>query len=181
MPIKNFDEQRTTEAASILLKLNGGTMNYMKLIKLLYFIDKESFRQWERPITYDNYCSMKNGQVLSHVLDLFNGKIPGQYWNDFIYRSSQYEFSLSKEIKIMRLTKGEIKLIEDVYGRLGKMDQYQLGDLTKEGSEYQKTSHSSIPTPIDAILADLDFSDEDILEIKENLAEYRAIDEALGV
>ncbi len=37
----------------------GGTMSYMKLIKLLYIVDRQALISWGRPITYDCYMSLK--------------------------------------------------------------------------------------------------------------------------
>jgi len=65
-----FNERKATEAAARLLKLRGGTMSYMKLIKLLYLADREALLRWGRPISTDRYVSMDRGPVLSHVLNL---------------------------------------------------------------------------------------------------------------
>ncbi len=78
-----FNEIKTTQAASLFLKKNDRKMNYMKLIKLLYFVDREALRLWERPVTGDTYFSMKHGPVLSNVFDIINnGEDPddNSYW-----------------------------------------------------------------------------------------------------
>jgi hypothetical protein len=35
------NEIKTTQDAALFLKLNGGKMNYMKLIKLMYLADRD--------------------------------------------------------------------------------------------------------------------------------------------
>jgi hypothetical protein len=40
-----FDEVKATQAAALFMKLAGGSMNYMALIKLLYRTDREAFRR----------------------------------------------------------------------------------------------------------------------------------------
>ena len=73
-----FNEKKATQAAAHLLKLRGGKMSYMKLIKLLYLADREAILAWGRPITTDGYASMDRGPVLSRVLDLAtDGEDPG--------------------------------------------------------------------------------------------------------
>jgi uncharacterized phage-associated protein len=67
-----FNEAKATQAAARLLRNRGGTMSYMKLIKLLYLADREALASWGRPITTGNYVSMDKGPVLSHVLDRIN-------------------------------------------------------------------------------------------------------------
>jgi uncharacterized phage-associated protein len=68
----SFDESKATEAAAFLLSRSDQTMNYMKLIKLLYLADREALIRWGRPISTDRYVSMKHGPVLSNVLNLIS-------------------------------------------------------------------------------------------------------------
>ena len=73
-----FNEAKAAQAAARLLKKRGGKMAYMKLIKLLYLVDREALRRWGRPVTTDRYVSMDHGPVLSSTLDLINhGPEPG--------------------------------------------------------------------------------------------------------
>ena len=46
-----FNEAKATQAAARLLFLRGGTMSYVKLIKLLYLADREALIRWGRPVT----------------------------------------------------------------------------------------------------------------------------------
>src|SRR5450756_2974830 len=50
-----FREERTTQAAAYLLRLRGGRMSYMKLIKLIYFADRRALLELVRPITFDQW------------------------------------------------------------------------------------------------------------------------------
>jgi hypothetical protein len=43
------DPEKATEAAAKFLKLRGGRMSYLKLIKLLYLLDREALLRWGRP------------------------------------------------------------------------------------------------------------------------------------
>lgn len=175
--LPKFNEKKTTEAANILLQLSGGEMSYMKLIKLLYFIDKEAIKERERPITYDIYFSMKDGQILSNVLNFVRDKKRGEYWHKYIKRGSRYTVKLTNEdIEIKYLSRFEIKLIESIYNRLGKYDQFTLGKFTKRGSEYKKTE-TRIQTPIEDVYADLGYEPSDITEIMKDLNEKALLDQ----
>lgn len=175
-----FNEAKTTEAASVLLRLEGGEMNYMKLVKLLYFVDKTALKEWERPITFDRYFSMKDGQVLTTVLDLVRQKIKGRIWNKHIKNSGQYTVKItSNKIELNLLSPAELNLIKSVYADLGKYSQFDLGRLTKQGSEYKKTD-SSIETSLNELLSDLKFGEEEINGILENLKERAEIDSLFG-
>jgi len=65
-----FNERKATQVAAQFLRLRGGRMSYMKLIKLMYLADREALLRWGRPISTDRYVSMDKGPVLSRVLDL---------------------------------------------------------------------------------------------------------------
>lgn len=171
-----FNEQKTTEAASVLLRLEGGEMNYMKLIKLLYFADRRALQEWERPITQDFYYSMKDGQVLSTVLDFVRNRIIGVIWHEHIKPASQYRVKLPIALdKIQELSPAEIELLENIYSEYGKYNQYELGDLTKKGAEYKETS-SRVQTDLEDLLSALGFSKSKIARISERLEEKANID-----
>ena len=65
-----FNQRKAAHAASVFLRLRGNKMSYLKLIKLLYLLDRTALERWERPVTGDRYVSMKLGPVLSNVRDL---------------------------------------------------------------------------------------------------------------
>jgi uncharacterized phage-associated protein len=69
-----FNEAKATQAAARLLKLRGGSMSYIKLMKLLYLADREALIRWGRPITTDRYVSMDNGPVLSRIYNLIRNE-----------------------------------------------------------------------------------------------------------
>ena len=56
-----YREDKATQAAARLLRLAGGKLNHMKLMKLLYLADRRALIQWGRPITFDWYVSMPHG------------------------------------------------------------------------------------------------------------------------
>src|SRR2546426_12424633 len=70
MPLR-YREDRATQAAARLLRLRGGTMSYLKLVKLLYFADRLALVEPVSPSIYDMYVSIAPGSVLRETVDLF--------------------------------------------------------------------------------------------------------------
>src|SRR6266446_8663564 len=68
-----FNPKKSAQAASILLKLNGGDMDKYLFIKMLFLADREALDKWEESITGDHIVSMKYGPVLSTIYDLTKG------------------------------------------------------------------------------------------------------------
>src|SRR5476651_2204467 len=92
MAIKfQFDEKKAVQAAAYLIQKNGGSMNYMALLKLLFLADRASLLKRGHPITGDQIFSMKHGLVLTQILDRISQKKQehrAQLWHEFIDRKS---------------------------------------------------------------------------------------------
>jgi len=65
-----FDEQRTAQAAAFFLHKAGGQMSKVKLMKLLYLAERESYRRYGEPISGDTLLSTPGGPVLSTTQNL---------------------------------------------------------------------------------------------------------------
>ena len=71
-----FDISKATDAACWLTQKEGGKINIMKLVKLLYLLDRASVAKRGVPVVGGAYYSMRNGPITSEVLDLINaGKL----------------------------------------------------------------------------------------------------------
>jgi len=74
-----FNIAKATEAACHLIQKEGGHLNVMKLVKLLYLLDRLSIARRGIPVVGGVYYSMRNGPVTSEVLDLVNA---GCLWGE---------------------------------------------------------------------------------------------------
>ena len=154
-----FDEKKTTQLAALLLSLKGSSssqMHYIKLIKLLYLIDREALLKWGRPVTYDNYVSMNKGPILSRTLNLITDEqMPGQesYWLKYISEPHNYEVVLKSNPGQKELSDAEIDLAKKVFEKFGKMDRWQLIDFVMHQlPEWEDPRGSAIPIEYKDIL-----------------------------
>jgi len=77
-------------------------MSYLKLIKMLYFLDREALLRWGRPVTTDRYVSMANGPVVSRIYDLIREEpAPGTdpIWHHYISTPEGWEVASSRTRK----------------------------------------------------------------------------------
>src|SRR5215813_7148812 len=112
-----FNERRATEAAARFLKLRGGRMSYLKLIKLLYLLDREALLRWGRPVTTDQYVSMDNGPVVSRIYNLIREEpAPGTdpFWRHYISAPRGWEVELLAEPEAAELSRAEEELIGEI-------------------------------------------------------------------
>jgi len=183
-----FDEKKATQAAALLIKLNGGSLNYMKLIKLLYLADRESLNRWNTPITKDKYFSMDKGPILSKVLDnINNAPRPDEqsYWHRFISGPSGYEISLMRDIntnsEIDELSERETTLLMEIFNKYKSHNQWEMVKICHEIlPEWENPNGTSIPIHIENILRYLDKTDMQIEEIFEESQNLKYAQHLLG-
>src|SRR3954454_8136310 len=115
--VLRFNERRATEAAARFLKLRGGRMSYLNLIKLLYLLDREALLQWGRPVTTDRYVSMDNGPVVSRIYDLIREESPpgtDTVWRHYVSAPQDWDVVLLAEPEPSELSRAEEALIDQV-------------------------------------------------------------------
>ncbi len=179
-----FNEIKTTQAASLFLKKNDGKMNYMKLIKLLYLVDREALKLWERPLTGDTYYSMGHGPVLSNVLDKINNEDPddSSYWYKHITAPSNYNVELKEDLSILdELSKREIELIDEFDKKYKDYNQFDMVRICHELPEWENVGNTSKPIGIKTILRKVNKSKEEIKAIEEELLDLNYVKEILSI
>ena len=128
----------------------------MKLLKLLYLADREALIRWGRPITFDSYVSMPHGPVLSFTLDRINAEPDPEapsYWHQHISERRAHELILVETPPIDQLSRAELDLVNEIFQKFGRMDQWQLRDYTHDHlPEWRDPQGSSVPIQIRRIL-----------------------------
>jgi hypothetical protein len=109
-----FDEFKTIQAASILLKKASGCMNYLALIKMLYIADCKALSTWGKSITDSCYSITENGIILSEVFDLINEFKPGKIWKLYLQKNGSF-IKLIKEPGEDELCKADEKLLKCIF------------------------------------------------------------------
>lgn len=173
MIIFDFNEKKATQVAALLLSLNCNKMNYTKLIKLLYLIDRESLKRFNKTVSGDVYCSLNNGPILSRVYDLIKydeviNEI-GKYWHKFIFKD-RYDVELQKAPKIDELSEREEKLIIEIDKQFKNFSYAKMIDYCHTLPEWKDPDKVGVKS--------LDLTVEDILErINKSRSEIKMIRE----
>lgn len=164
-----FKFDKALEAAAYVLHREScHQMNYMRLVKMLYIADRESVRQFGRPITGDRMVAMPKGPVLSCVLNLIKGQhVRSPEWEQFIVRD-QFNVRLAADPGRGRLSRGEIETLERVAEENRSRDEWDMVEYTHAFPEWSKnnpgTSMKTIPFA-------------DLLEAVGRSADAKAIEE----
>lgn len=181
-----YRQDKAAEVASLLLKREGGKINYTKLIKLMYIIERESILRWGYPVTCDDYYSLDNGPILSHTLDNITGntylKYPSPEWENCIVRQG-YDVVLKCDTPVRKLNRAEVKLVNEIYDRYGHMTYGQLIEWVHNKNnvpEWQDPEGSRLPIKLKTILRQGNYPEEDIDIILEELQHSQAVREVFA-
>ena len=157
-------------------------MNYLKLIKLLYFVDRESMKRHGHPISGDRYVSMDHGPVLSQTFNLIKGavKFADQGWNHWIADNADYAVSLKRKVTrdaLDELSEADIEVLSDIHAKFGKMDQWELVEYAhRYCKEWRDPKGSSIPIHYEEIFKALGRSAAEAKKLGNRAEQQRHID-----
>lgn len=155
----------------ILSKYNY-KLNYTKLIKLLYLSDRECLDRCNFAISGDEYCSMRQGPVLSNLYDFIANKYNNPHqseWNLFFETRGWNILSRNKSTNTNELSKVEKKILDEIDAKYHDKNQWYIIDYVAhelpEWNREAKEKNTSIPISKREILEALGKSKQEIEEV----------------
>lgn len=136
-----FDITKAVQAISVIFnEESADSLEYLRVLKLLYIAERESIAETGRPIIGDRIVAMNNGPVMSTVYNLAKERPvnPAQWeaWNPYIRSSGRYLISLVENPGVGKLTKYEMSKIRDVTKRYIGTDQWEIVEETHRFIEW---------------------------------------------
>jgi len=178
-----YKERKAAQVAAFFALKSNGSINVLKLAKLLYLAERESMRRFDEPLFYDKLVSMDHGPVASISLNNINGLIESPHWSEFIADRAGHEVGLVPGkgfADLDDLSKADLKILEDLWSTFGDYDRYALRDWTHNNcQEWENPCGSSEPIPHDRVFKFLGKNNADSLA--EAVRAYRSIERALDV
>lgn len=176
-PLPLFNERKATEAAAFFLLKARGSLDLLKLMKLLYLAERESFKRFGESITNDSFVSMRHGPVLSIVLDLINGFYDGStgHWSKWISDRANHKISINKkysaldpEEDLLGLSDSDVECLSAVWEEFGGMNTFDLVEYTHTHCpEWENPGSSSLSISVPKMLQALGYTEEAIASIQE--------------
>jgi len=155
----------------------------LKLIKLMYMSERESFTRYGEPLTGDKLCSMDHGPIMSITLDHINDFIESEEngWDYWISDREDHQVALRVDEnpteKLTQLSDADIEILSHIWGKYGHLDKYQIRDLSHElCSEWEAPDGSSSPIPYSRILRCVGYDAEEVKEYEQRIEEKTRID-----
>ena len=115
-----------------------GKMNYLKIIKLIFFADKLHIKKYWRLITDDSYYAMDKWPVASLTLNIIKEPEQLAEWLELPFTNEGYDLRVTKPISDFdRLSEVEKETLDLIYARFNQYDQRHLVGLTHNYIEWQ--------------------------------------------
>lgn len=170
-----YKEEKAAQVAALFLKLRGGKMSYLKLLKLMYIAEREALARFGRPITYDQFWAMEHGPILSATYNRIKGEVVfgiEPAWENYITTRQGYDVRLKKEAPIGELSDAEIKVIQEVFARFGNWYRFKIVDYMHDNfPEWKDPGESSTPIAYGEILTAIRKSPEEVQDIESEIEE----------
>lgn len=175
-----FNQDKTTQLVALFLWKSGGRfiMPYLKMIKLMYFVEKEGLLRYGYSITGDKPVSMPNGPVLSGTYNLICNGDFYESWKKLIKGEADYCISLNSngitdenyKDKFDLLNEVEFQLVDEIYEKYKEFDRWEIRNLTHNSKvcpEWKDPNGSSYPISLEDMFIKNGKTKEDI-EIAKN-------------
>ncbi len=177
-----FHIGKATEAACLFLERGGGQMNIMKLVKLLYLLDRLSLDRRGIPVCGGDYLSLRNGPVTSEVLDLVNeGRLYKEAdlrWEQCISDRANHEVALLRMPEREQVSNAEVKLLDEIWAEHGGKTQWQLVDWCHDHcKEWTPVSSGKSPISVERIGEALGKAGDEIAWLTREARELNRLNE----
>lgn len=152
-----FNTRKVAQIVAFFARQEGGSINVLKLTKLVYLADRQNMKKYEFPITGDNLVSMDHGPINSITYNCINGMESDRgEWEALINDRAGYEVGLANsplvDEELDQLSEAELETLYEVWSEFGHLTQYAIRDWThKNCPEWENPDGSSTPIPFSRV------------------------------
>lgn len=145
-----YNPRKAGQVAAFFALSEGGTINVVKLVKLIYLADRAFMNAYDEPMLMDRLVSMRHGPVDSRTYDFVNEG--GAGWDEFISGREGHTVGVSNDTltndDLDEVSEAELEVLTNIWNDFGHMDQWQLVDYThKNCPEWEDPEGSSATIP----------------------------------
>jgi uncharacterized phage-associated protein len=175
-----FKTRKAAQVAAFFARKEGGTINLLKLVKLIYLANRRAMERYDYPVFDDYLYSMDHGPVNSTVLDYINGtRQDADDWEEFVASRSHHNVGLrhkkGSNSDLDELSDADLGVLNRIWDRFGKMDQWELVKYThKNCPEWEPPRGTSLLIPYERIFRVL--GKKHFLELAQQIDNQRALE-----
>ncbi len=166
-------------AAGFLRLTPNHSMNYTKLLRLMYMADRERLLETGSTITGDRFFSLPYGPVLANVLDCIRGQVRDQDWLEH-FRKHENDIRMFIDPGDAELCRLDAEIIAALFHNFQNLDwQAMIEYCRKNLPEWRESASCNHPIEYRDILILAGKSGDEIRAIEELAAENLSIDYCL--
>lgn len=144
--MQQVDHKKIRDVMLYITKQNGGTIQFKKLLKLVFLSDRLHLRKFGRTLSTDDYYAMGKGPVATMTYDTckqITGRAPdlgenGELSNFFEKGSSNFEIKAKDLPDLLSFSMSETKVLDQIYRVYGQKSGSELSDITHGFHEWKK-------------------------------------------
>lgn len=142
-----YKERKAAQTAAFFTLKSGGSIDHLKLAKLMYLTERECMRRYDEPLFYDRLVSMEHGPVASISLNCARGFSESLSWPEFLCDLDKNEIGIAgqKTYKDLDdLSLANLEILDDLWNEFREFSGIQLRDWThKNCPEWEDPKGSS--------------------------------------
>ena len=179
----NYNYKKAVQTLNHFALRQGGAINKMKALKLIYLADRYHLRKYGRLITNDTYFAMAYGPVPSAVKDIAErnvllGKMESKYSQKYIAQIDKRHYRSKEPVENKVFSQSDIEALDIVWEKYGHCDEFELAALTHKYPEWKKHERALDMSPriqmaLEDLFENLDNSEDDIYVLSAQEKEDR--------
>lgn len=151
-----YNSRKGAQIAAWFAKRQGGKINILKLVKLIYLAERNFMSDFDSSMLNDYLVSMDNGPVNSGTLDKINGFSPDTVWGEYVTDRENHFVAVSNsgltDDNLDELSRAELRNLEKTWHEFGHMTQWELVDYThRYCAEWEDPHGSSSQIPYERV------------------------------
>ena len=141
-PLVGFRSKKAAQLCAYFATKSEGTIEKLKLIKLLYFAERQFLSENHHPMLFDEYYSLPHGPICSSSLNGIDGIIHEEIWDNYIARNGNIVVAIKSLTRdeMDEVSDAELSVVDEIWKQFGRMTPSQLRNYShKNCPEYTET------------------------------------------
>lgn len=181
-PLVGYKARKAAQLCAYFACKDGGMIDKLKLIKLIYLTERKCLADWHRPMLLDELFSLPHGPICSSTLNGIDGAYNKALWDTFISRHGNKVVSAKKLSRddLDEVSDAELDIVEDIWKLFGGYTASRLRNYTRDNcSEYTDVTSGCIPISYKQLLEAIGASSDDADAIEREISMLRREESAL--
>jgi uncharacterized phage-associated protein len=162
--MKGFNYKKAVQALNFFALKEGGCINKMKALKLVWLSDRLHLRRYSRTITGDVYFALPFGPVASTTRDILKSyigltNVEQEYSNLHIATQDKYSYESAAGLNENVFSETDLEVLSLIYEKYGRCDEFVLSEISHRFPEWKKyeTALTNKNQPFHFSINEIDF------------------------